>query len=281
MFRLKYFSMIKIIIKNLIYIIRVNLFKHVPVSWDNTNNFGDALNYDIFKFLFKRKIFFVDYNIKKKSILGIGSILSKANNNSIVFGSGFISENSEIPKSIGQILLLRGPKSHQKLNLNYKLDVIYGDPGILAPLLWKKSHNNKKFELGIILHYVDNNSKIVKNFVKKYQNNIVLINILDNVESIIDQISKCEYVMSSSLHGLICAEAYGIPVIRLIASDKIIGGDFKFDDFRMGIGAPKYSKIYSHELSSVNLQDIKNKCSVFSVIENQKKILDLRNKIKL
>lgn len=42
---------------------------------------------------------------------------------------------------------------------------------------------------------------------------------------------SCKCVLSSSLHGLIVADALGVPNRRIVLSDKIIGGDLKFDDY--------------------------------------------------
>ena len=52
-----------------------------------------------------------------------------------------------------------------------------------------------------------------------------------NPLDVIDQITSCRKILSSSLHGLIVADAYRIPNARLILSNLICGGDFKFDDY--------------------------------------------------
>jgi pyruvyltransferase len=44
-------------------------------------------------------------------------------------------------------------------------------------------------------------------------------------------------ILSSSLHGLICADAYGIPNAWIWLSEKLRGGDFKFRDYRLSIKA--------------------------------------------
>ena len=46
----------------------------------------------------------------------------------------------------------------------------------------------------------------------------------------------CEEIVTSTLHGLICAEAYGIPVTWVKYSDKICGGQLKFQDYFLGTG---------------------------------------------
>ena len=43
--------------------------------------------------------------------------------------------------------------------------------------------------------------------------------------------SQCEYIISSAMHGLIAADALGIPNIQLVASDRLIGGMYKFNDY--------------------------------------------------
>ena len=45
------------------------------------------------------------------------------------------------------------------------------------------------------------------------------------------QLSKCKRVISSSLHDLILADSLVIPNIRIILSNKIYGGNFKFNDY--------------------------------------------------
>jgi pyruvyltransferase len=42
---------------------------------------------------------------------------------------------------------------------------------------------------------------------------------------------ECEKIISSSLHGLIISDAYGIPNARVNVSNKLFGGDFKFIDY--------------------------------------------------
>ena len=41
--------------------------------------------------------------------------------------------------------------------------------------------------------------------------------------------------MSSSLHGLIAADAYGIPNARINLTGRLVGGDFKFEDYALSV----------------------------------------------
>lgn len=56
------------------------------------------------------------------------------------------------------------------------------------------------------------------------------------IEDFVNQLCSCEYIFSSSLHGLIIADAYNIPNKRAIFGNKLIGGDFKFNDYELSKG---------------------------------------------
>ena len=47
----------------------------------------------------------------------------------------------------------------------------------------------------------------------------------------IADLTSCELIFSSSLHGLIVADSFGIPNIHMELSDKLVGGNFKFEDY--------------------------------------------------
>ena len=69
----------------------------------------------------------------------------------------------------------------------------------------------------------------------------------EGVEQFVIDILSCENILSSSLHGLILAEAYGIPTCRVVFSEKILGGDFKFYDYYSGVGI--------HQMETFNIHD--------------------------
>lgn len=66
-----------------------------------------------------------------------------------------------------------------------------------------------------------------------------------NITKFIDEVCSCEFIVSSSLHGLIIANAYGVPAVRLIVNGHSIHPnkhdkfrqDFKFDDYLSGLNA--------------------------------------------
>ena len=65
----------------------------------------------------------------------------------------------------------------------------------------------------------------------------------DNYKSVIDQIVSCEYVISSSLHGIILAESYNVPAIYF--NGKPGRQQFKFKDYYLGTGRTDFPLVTS------------------------------------
>lgn len=48
---------------------------------------------------------------------------------------------------------------------------------------------------------------------------------------VVEEIAACETVLSQSLHGLIVADALGVPNVWVAPSSDMVGDRFKFDDY--------------------------------------------------
>lgn len=215
--------------------------------WDNTNNFGDALNPKIIKnisgvepihirykkwfdFLFQKDFYQGDI------YLVIGSILKKADKNTIVWGSGFISEKDRLKEIPKRICAVRGPLTRDILiKQGIECPEIYGDPALLYPRFYKPVVE-KKYKLGIIPHFIDQDSKLID----KFRNNkeILIIDITGETNKVIDDVCSCERVASSSLHGIIISDAYDVPSLWVKFSEKVIGNGFKFRDYFASVKRP-------------------------------------------
>lgn len=62
-----------------------------------------------------------------------------------------------------------------------------------------------------------------------------LIDVFAPIDEILREVQACEFVISSSLHGLIVSDAFGIPNRRLIVSD-LIKSTRKFADYYSAFG---------------------------------------------
>ena len=173
---------------------------------------------------------------KGRHLIGAGSLLEYANAQSIIWGSGFMYAHSKPRQQPEKVLALRGPKSLDILRANFptiQCDV-FGDPGLLVGRFYNGCKKESLFTLGIIPHYVD------KDIVLEKYGSISGVKIISietsDVESFLDEVADCQYIASTSLHGIIFSESIGKKSVWLRASDLIAGGDFKFQDYYEGTG---------------------------------------------
>jgi pyruvyltransferase len=236
------------------------------------NNFGDVLNPYILEHLTGQKINYLpiaepkfiriikslkrvllnqmslsDLILVLKSLLSqkyyvaIGSVIeSVKGKNCYVWGAGLINRNSEIGKSI--FCAVRGEITKTRLKeLGYRLPPTIGDPALLLPLIYTPP-SVKKYELGIIPHYVQKDEILKENFTDS--ENILIIDLLNNPETIIDQINSCKKTISSSLHGIIVSQAYGIPSLWCKLGNKSLAGDdVKFEDYFSSVNIETYKRL--------------------------------------
>ncbi|UWJ21321.1 polysaccharide pyruvyl transferase family protein [Methanosarcina mazei] len=203
-----------------------------------STNWGDALNPILIQKLSGKTPILAQeiVNLTDQDIYSvIGSTLGFfPEKNLVVWGSGFISTSSRFTEEPKKIYAVRGPLT-RKLILNQGIfcPKIYGDPALLYPLFYKPNIE-RKYKLGIIPHYADQNSNLLNTF--KTNSEVLVINILSSTNEVVDNICKCERIASSSLHGIIAADAYGIPSIWVEFSENVIGNGFKFYDYFESVG---------------------------------------------
>jgi pyruvyltransferase len=73
---------------------------------------------------------------------------------------------------------------------------------------------------------------------------VCVINPLSPIEEVIDLVLQSERIVSSSLHGLIVADAYGIPSRWIKISDRILGDGTKYMDYYSSIGYDIGTKVF-------------------------------------
>lgn len=201
------------------------------------NNYDDGISEFIIKSLFCDKLEIVNIrnDLERSHYITIGSILSFANDHSIVWGSGFISQNSS-SKGKPDIRCVRGPMTRTKfLEQGIPCPEKYGDPAVLMRDIYTPK-SEIRYKYGVIPHYVDVDHPAIKDFISRDDALYINIRSAETPFKLIDEIAQCEVIYSSSLHGLIMAVTYGKPCVWMKLSDKIIGGRFKFDDFFASVG---------------------------------------------
>ena len=167
-----------------------------------------------------------------------------------VWGTGFINEKNGEDKPFFrknmEFCAVRGELSKARVEklLNRKLDIPTGDAGILADKLIK-CKVTKKYKIGIIPHFKEQNHPIFEEMKKKYDNSIIIDLRLDPVE-VVKMIAECETIISTSLHGLIVADSFHIPNQHIVVTDNMKGDGFKYRD---------YYSAYNLEANTINLNN--------------------------
>lgn len=166
----------------------------------------------------------------------IGSILTHVNKKCVVWGSGIIS--LDIPVQSATFLAVRGPQTRKfLLSQGHQVPEVYGDPALLLPDYYNPKVD-KKYNFGIIPHY--NDFKTVKDWYGDVEN-VCLIDLMTNdIEETTKQILSCDAIVSSSLHGVIVAHAYGIPAVWQQFSDKVFGDGIKYQDYFESVNIEPY-----------------------------------------
>ncbi len=226
------------------------------------NNWGDDINYHFLKEITNQKIFNLGNLVKiflsdKTNYLAIGSIIeSHCNENSVIWGSGAMRSSKDLKSIPKKVLAVRGPLTRDfLLSRGINCPEIYGDPALLISRFYKPEIQ-KKYKVGLIPHYLDLDNENVKRLLKRYPSDIVLINLKEYKDwhDIIDKINECEFILSSSLHGLIISDSYNIPNLWVKFSDKIGGGNFKYLDYFKSVGRVTELPINGNSL--MNLKEI-------------------------
>ena len=209
----------------------------VPLWWweqPYPGNLGDIVNPYIIE-----KITGVPpkFSTKSPRVLAIGSIIKFAKDRDSIWGAGAPSDVTPINKN-AKYCVVRGPLT-RKLVLDAGVDCpeVYGDPAWLLPLIYQPPVLRKTHRLGVIRHWVHSKVDL------KLDDDVRDISIIrcgyKQIEQFIDELLSCEAVLSTSLHGVIIANAYGVPAKLCTVTDSVrqIHGDGrKFDDYFLSIG---------------------------------------------
>jgi pyruvyltransferase len=200
------------------------------------NNFGDILGPIIVQRILQNAKCTVQRGVSFDEaeghwkLLSIGSVLHFARDGDLIWGTGL---NGKIPESKCvfsnlDIRMVRGPLTREFLiNRGIEVPEVYGDPGLLVPHLfpeklarWNKASRGPIF----VPNLNDPRPKKISGHLTDPR---------QPIWDIIKAIYESEFVLSSSLHGFVLAEAFGVPT-RLIQSQS--EAPFKYDDYFWGTG---------------------------------------------
>lgn len=207
-------------------------------NFDGKYNVGDILSKYIVEKMSGKKVIHCPKNSPEK-LCAIGSIISSATLESggIFWGSGSHAKSVDFFASNPKFLAVRGPLTRKMLlDTGYQCPDIYGDPALLLPEFYHKPAISPKYKLGVIGHWRHREKLDCKD-------GVLFIDILrkeDEITSFIDEICSCEKILSSSLHGIIIANAYGVPARWFMMENFPLEGNpyKKFHDYFMSVDMP-------------------------------------------
>lgn len=167
-------------------------------------------------------------------LVSLGSIITYSNKHGIIWGSGF--QTKEYKFNGGILLAVRGYETVKELkHRGITPPHCIGDPGLLMPLIFRP-HVSHTCDIGLIPHIREYDS--VRRIADKYGYKAINME-TDDVEGAISEILQCRCILSSSLHGLIFAQSYGIPALFFIHEHKG-EGLFKYNDYFGSVGIKSY-----------------------------------------
>lgn len=176
-----------------------------------------------------------------RRLVAVGSIMKLTRPGDVVWGTGVNGKSMDAGAAPAlDVRAVRGPRTRRML-LDHGTEVpeIYGDPALLWPRYWPREH------------YLQQNPGIrypvcvVPNFHDRAtMTGPHVIDPLAPLHDVIRDIALSDFVCGSSLHGIIIAEAFGIPA-RLVKPGT--ENAFKYDDYYYGTGRDSYGVSMSVE----------------------------------
>jgi pyruvyltransferase len=205
--------------------------------WNEEPNFGDAMTPLLLSRLFGLEVTWAP--MEHADLTAAGSVIQwitparKDPDNPIhVWGSGYIFPD-EPPPAPGTAVYhaVRGPESARLSNL--PAGTVFGDPGLLAGQVFER-RPARRHTVGVVPHLWHRSDPIVAQLAA--ENNLRVIDVTERPESVIQAIAACDFIFSTSLHGLVIADSFAIPNLWLQMSPGLFGGRWKFDDYYAAFG---------------------------------------------
>jgi len=203
----------------------------MKVNWfrrkhgENDRNFGDILG----PILLRHYGVPVEFApLAEADIITVGSILQRVPEGwtGTILGSGFIRPGLTRDLSRARVLAVRGALTRDACQLPASTPL--GDPGILAIDLLDETTPQKRIPALLVPHYVDTQ-------LRRRHPRLPVGDICGMPGTLLQLIARAELVYTSSLHGLIAADALGVPHV-LEPHERVRGGLFKFQDYASAFG---------------------------------------------
>lgn len=237
-------------------------------------NFGDALSPIIVSAISGRRLRKAGFHQNVPRIAAVGTIAHSFRNGEVhVWGTGLDRTINPVDRALGAwtappdtrfvIHATRGSDTRRILVDNgIAAPEVYGDPGWFCHRIWPELVGiDKTFDLGIVLHLSELEAETPdaapRASMPRYhipaslRDRICTISTITDrsvagVRATVEKIARCRRILSTSLHGLVVAEAMGVPAFYYcytgpqgpgeIATDDATRMDHRMRDLYAGAG---------------------------------------------
>lgn len=215
--------------------------RRLRVNWARIDNFGDQLTPIILRH-YGFMVFWTRPN--RAELIGVGSILGGNRPDKIrvpsgyqgaIFGTGMMFDVPGPDLRGARILAIRGPLSAKVCRLD-PARCRFGDPGLLADELFPKLPIVNEGRDLVVPHRVD------RTLAARHPGK-VLVPLTGSPARVVQAYRGAGSVVTSSLHGLVLADALGISACWE-PHPGVLGDGFKFRDYAASLGIETTPGLY-------------------------------------
>eukprot|EP00962_Isochrysis_galbana_P016642 scaffold4766_cov115-Isochrysis_galbana.AAC.13 len=222
-------------------------FRASPKYYTNGHNFGDDFNADVGAALLglssRDALRMTTQNAPDVSsspkLVAVGSVMHFASPGDAIFGTGIRSRRDKLKRNARgngklRVYAVRGPLTQAELGkAGVRAPKLFGDPGLLAPrVVWPELRHNASADVACVLpHGRDKPAK--QEAVQLIAVLGIRLRLLDTSthppRALVASLLQCSLLISGSLHGLVFADAYGVPAVWL--RNDATEPAFKYEDY--------------------------------------------------
>lgn len=216
--------------------------------WEKVKNFGDLLTPHLL-----REVGIVPVLTPpgEAALVGVGSLVQHLPGgvSGTLWGTGLV-EGRRIDLSGATTLALRGELTRDRLG-SPPVDAL-GDPGLLLCRTVRRP--GASYDVGVVSHYAHADDPWLAGLVEDHPDHastVLPIDVAQSPAAVARQVASCRVIVSTSLHGVITADSFGVPAVWVHMSTPLYGGDFTFHDHETVVRPRRPRGVDACEISSL------------------------------
>lgn len=233
--------------------------------WDWRRNFGDQASPWLLR---KAGINISPGTPLNSDVTAIGSILEHLPKDygGLIWGSGLVEEGApQFPRAT--FLAVRGHLTAACLGLE---DIALGDPGLLVPDYYSGARPRANREFVVVRHFLhaaDRSPESVTHLDPRP------VDAGGSMQGVFRAIREAEFVLSSSLHGLVIADAFGVPAAWFREGTDSLVTPFKFRDYESVVSNGESRRVdISMGISEAELREVASRVSPMAVERSKQEL---------